>query len=68
MNSIKQVEQKNNVVLTAFIDLIDTGLSQGMTLQQFRDFIEREQRPYCGMCDAYQNEKVGEHCTKHKNI
>lgn len=58
MKSLTNVSPKNNEIIVAFLDLIDTGIAHGYTLREFRNFIEREQRPACGMCESgYQCEK-----------
>lgn len=60
MKSIKHTSPKNNEVIVAFLDLIQTGLDRGYTLQEFHDFIARENKPYCGMCE------LEFPCDKHK--
>lgn len=58
MKSIQNASSKNNEVIVAFLDLIQTGLDRGYTLQEFHDFIARENKPYCGMCESsYKCEK-----------
>ena len=42
---MKKYSTQNKEIIVAFLDLIDTGIARGYTLQEFHDLIELELNP-----------------------